>query len=376
MLESFGAYKSHIQNNPLKPAPFFAELSKQGLLFDNFYVPSEGTARSMFGYISGVPDLTQFRTSSRNPLVTNQNSAARALVDYDKHYFLGGSANWGEIRGVIASSIPGIQIHEEEDYSSPRTDVWGISDYHLFEEAHKIFNVAQSDKPFFAIIQSSGFHRPYTIPENIEGFKVSNLSNKEVKEYGFISTDEYNSLSFQDFSLNHFFEIMKDSQYADNTVFIITADHGLPDYKAKHLSEQYLKFNLARFHVPLLFYGPKYFKSEVNHKIVTSPDVLVSVAGMLGYDFINKSMGRNIFAEQYDRKALMYVYHASPKTYSLIDDNFFVTGNNQDGIIELYPSKANVPLIEGSKDNQEKFKQLKALADGLYETSKYMLYNN
>jgi phosphoglycerol transferase MdoB-like AlkP superfamily enzyme len=161
-LESFAAYKTTTFGNPLDPTPNFDALARNGLLFTRYYTPHTGTARSVFTGITGIPDIEMHRTSSRNPLVVDQHTLVNAFKDYNKYYFLGGSANWGNIRGILSHNIPGLDIHEEGSYESPRIDVWGISDLNLFEEANKVFK--KQDKPFFAIIQTSGNHRPYTIP--------------------------------------------------------------------------------------------------------------------------------------------------------------------------------------------------------------------
>ena len=103
-----------------------------------------------------------------------------AFKDHRKFYFLGGSASWANIRGLLANNIPGLEIYEEGSYTSPRVDVWGISDLSLFEEANDVLK--NSDEPFFAIIQTSGNHRPYTIPEDNKGFKILAEDDLELHE--------------------------------------------------------------------------------------------------------------------------------------------------------------------------------------------------
>jgi hypothetical protein len=64
-------------------------------------VAHTGTARSVFANISGLIDTQTFKTATQNPLIVNQNTLVNAFTDYQKLYFLGGSANWGNIRGLI-----------------------------------------------------------------------------------------------------------------------------------------------------------------------------------------------------------------------------------------------------------------------------------
>jgi hypothetical protein len=160
--ESFSAYKSSLWGNPLDTTPFFAELSKQGVFFDNCFTPHVGTARGVWATITGIPDVEMVETASRNPTLVDQHSIINDFVGYEKLYFLGGSTSWANIRGVLTNNITGLQIFESGYFKSPRVDVWGISDKSLFLEAHEVLR-AQT-KPFFAVIQTAGNHRPYTIP--------------------------------------------------------------------------------------------------------------------------------------------------------------------------------------------------------------------
>lgn len=92
--------------------------------------------------MTGIPDIEEVETSSRNPLVVRQHVIANEMGDYAKFYFLGGSASWGEIRGLLSTNIKGLRIYEEGSYTAPREDVWGSSDMNLFKEANKVLKTA------------------------------------------------------------------------------------------------------------------------------------------------------------------------------------------------------------------------------------------
>ena len=86
---------------------------------------------------------------------------------------------------MLNQSLDHLHLYEEKDYSEPRTDVWGVSDIDLAHEANGF--LSKMKEPFFAIMQTSGNHRPYTIPDNDYGFKVrDDISLSEIQKYGFI----------------------------------------------------------------------------------------------------------------------------------------------------------------------------------------------
>ncbi|HRF17717.1 MAG TPA: sulfatase-like hydrolase/transferase, partial [Chitinophagaceae bacterium] len=121
--ESFSAYKSSMWGNPLNTTPYFNELCKQGAFFKNCFSPAYGTARGIWAIITGIPDVTEFKTASRNPNLVDQHTILNDLKDYEKFYFLGGSASWANIRGVLKDNIKGLHLYEQQDYSSPKIDV-------------------------------------------------------------------------------------------------------------------------------------------------------------------------------------------------------------------------------------------------------------
>jgi len=124
IIESLAFYKTGISGNPLDPTPNIDAIAEKSLLFNRFYIPHAGTARSVFTFITGLPDVEVNRTSSRNPLIVKQHTILSAFEEYRKFYFLGGSASWANIRGLLHHNISDIEIYEEGSYDSPRVDVW------------------------------------------------------------------------------------------------------------------------------------------------------------------------------------------------------------------------------------------------------------
>jgi phosphoglycerol transferase MdoB-like AlkP superfamily enzyme len=384
IMESFSAHRTSFFGNLKGVTPEFDLIAEESLVFDQFYTPSEGTARGVFATVASLADINAGRTSSRNPFLVDQNTAINAFKDYDKYYFIGGDASWGNIRGVLESNILGLKLYEEGDYSLPRTDVWGLSDYHVFQGAFDVLK--QSAQPFFAVIQSASFHRPYTIPEDSGGFRPldqGSFSPPDLfKKWGWESLEELNSMRFSDFSLGHFFKLMKSSALYDNTIFVIIGDHGLPDNGSENLTELERQYSIERFHTPLVWHAPKYFKSGRDSRILSQVDLIPTLAAVTGHEYYNTGLGRNMFDPQFqDRQGVLtYIYYRTPHFLNFITPDYLVTGvvgQSQ----ELHDWK-NKKSFSGQSDKdiflkrQEVSKKLWDLANGLYETSKYMLYHN
>jgi glucan phosphoethanolaminetransferase (alkaline phosphatase superfamily) len=115
--ESFSAYKSSMYGNPLNTTPYFNEMCKNGVFFDRCFTPAYGTARGVWATITGIPDVESPSTASRNPNAVDQHTIINNF-NYTNYYFLGGSANWANIRGVLTNNIRELQLYEEEDYTA------------------------------------------------------------------------------------------------------------------------------------------------------------------------------------------------------------------------------------------------------------------
>ncbi|MCH7478279.1 MAG: LTA synthase family protein [SAR324 cluster bacterium] len=375
-LESFAAFKVGAFGNPLNPTPHFDALAGDGWLFKRFFVPSTGTARSIFAALFGIPDVTLNGTSSRNPLIVSQHTIITAFDDYEKFYFLGGSANWGNIRGVLSHNIPGLRLYEEGDYRSPRADVWGISDLDLFEEANAVLR-ARGDKPFFAVIQTAGNHRPFTIPEDNQGFEWVEPDAPNLTRLGFGSVEEFNSFRFMDHSIGHFMRLAEREAYFRNTLFVFFGDHGLPG-AADHFPPGMSLHQLTQHQVPLLIYAPGLIEEGREIETIASElDLMPTLAGLVGKPYRNTTLGRDLFESRdgEERYAFILVPYVNPPPIGLVGKEFYyVIDTDRRG--KLYRYLSQEPTREVQAEFPARAAEMEGLTRGLYETARYLLYHN
>ncbi len=380
--ESFSAYKSSMYNNPLNTTPYFAELCKNGIFFDRCFTPAYGTARGVWATITGIPDVESPKTASRNPNAVDQNTIINEFKDYNNFYFLGGSATWANIRGVLTNNIRNLKLYEQDDYHAKKIDVWGISDKNLFLEANKILK--QQTNPFFAVIQTADNHRPYTIPEEDKGeFKLLSFSADSLKRFGFESNEEMNAFRYTDFGYQKFMEAAKKEAYFNNTLFVFVGDHGIRyngtlEYFPKSWTEQ----GLTCEHVPLLFYAPKLLKPKRISDVCSQVDILPSIASAAGISYKNNSMGRNLFdttSAQYrtapPAERFAFVIDHDVKTIGLAGNKYYYLKNFKTGKEEFVSMMGNEPIPVNAGTDSIK-RSLQRLTDAYYETAKYLLLNN
>jgi phosphoglycerol transferase MdoB-like AlkP superfamily enzyme len=378
ILESFASYKSGLGNNPLDPTPNLDRLAAEGHFYRNFYVTQTGTARSVWTFITGIPDIELNKTSSRNPLIVDQHTIINAFKNHEKFYFLGGSASWANIRGLLSANIPNLQIYEEGSYESPRVDVWGISDLSLFEEAHNVLK--NTDEPFFAIIQTSGNHRPYTIPEDSKGFRIlapEDLDH-EVTDYGFNSIEELNSFRFMDHSIGHFIKIAQQEPYFENTLFVFFGDHGITAATGKHTPKSEEQLRISGLRVPLVMYGKGIIKEPVMFdKVASQVDVLPTIASITQTDYIDSTMGRDLLDERFDENRYAFtIEHAGGRTIGLLTDEFYFMMNFDGSGVKLHRLDSATPRKDVSAQHPEITAKLTEYTAAMRDTIQYMRDNN
>ena len=369
--ESFSAYKSSLMGNPLNTTPYFNDMKKQGVYFNRAFSPAYGTARGVWAVLTGTPDVLEGKTSSRNPLAVDQHSIIADFKNYEKYYFLGGSASWANIRGVLTNNISDLKIFEQGSYQSSEIDVWGISDKNLFLEANK--TLSKNTKPFFAIIQTADNHRPYTIPaEDLKVFVKKTVPKDSLLKYGFENNEEYNAFRYTDFCIEQFIEAAKKEKYFNETLFVFIGDHGIKGDAGTMLPKSFTEQGLTNMHVPLLFYAPSILQPKEYSIPVSQLDVLPSIASLCNIPYTNTTMGKNVFITVQQKDNAIFLYDDFNQQIGVLNNEFYYGYQLKNPSKPIFESALNNEVVK----NDSVQKQMDILTKTIYETAKYMLIHN
>lgn len=378
-LESLGANRSGLYGNELGATPFMDKIAKEGYFFPNFLVPASGTARTVFGLITGIPDVTWGgSTATRNPLISQQYTLVNAFEGYKKFYFIGGDAGWANVQGLLQHSIPELELWQERDYNVPVVDVWGISDNNLFKAANKRLNELPEEQPFVAFIQLAGNHRPFTIPNEDIGFETTYVSDEELFKYGFNNLAHYNAVRLQDYNLQQFFtEMAGNSHYANNTIYLMYGDHNTRSVLPTVMDIVSEPLNLNNHHVPFIIYAPGVIQQpEVREQVASLVDLIPTALGMAGLPYENRTMGRDLFAWQGEEGYIMTFGGSRSKspTIGLMTATDFLSmlyNGKEERFYKLTAPKDNV-----AQQHKALVEQRKHMLHGFYQTATYMLTHN
>lgn len=379
MLESTGAAVSSMYGNPVQPTPYMQQLADSGVLFENFYVPAHSTARTVFGLITGLPDITTTETASRHKEMIDQRVIMNEFEGYEKYYLLGGNMNWANIRALFTNNVAGIQLFEEHNFKDRKLDVWGISDYDLVRQADKVFKDAyQRKKPFVAFLQLADNHRPYsTTPGDgdFERWTEGDVDPAKMGASGFISMDQLNALRYEDYNVGKLIALARASGYLENTIFVFFGDHNctLNPYDFMPLPEY--KMGTWEVHVTAFMYGPRFFSPQRVSTPANLIDLYPTLAHIAGIPFNNYTLGINIFDTTRPHYSFIGYWRNGQFFYGLMGRDFLFEMGKDRAMANLYDLRTD-PLADVKTDFPDTAAYLGNLGHGFFESAWYLFFNN
>lgn len=378
MLESLGTSAVGAYGNPLNPTPNLDRLAQQSWFFRHFYVPVTGTAKTVWASITGIPDVSRQETATRNPLIARQRTLINTLPGYEKFYMIGGNAGWANINALIRQSIDGVQLYEERHWQSPQVDVWGISDLDFFKESSQILGALPKDKPFFAYLQTSGNHRPFTIPKDNDGFEPLDLPLEQVQQAGSRSVEQYNAVRLLDFNIGRLMELAKEQGFYDDTIFVFFGDHNTRISQIPHMAPAFEQLGLESNNVPMLIHAPKWLAPREFDEAVGLADLLPTVAGMVGVPFDNGGLGRDLQlpAPEGERVVPLVLQEGSFPVIGAVTRDFLVQMQHDGSSPTLHDLRSPTPRDNVAERHPDEFQRLLALSRGLHEAARLQMYRN
>lgn len=378
-LESLGANRSGLYGNPMEATPNIDAIAQEGIFFPNFMVPASGTARTVFGLITGIPDVTWGgTTATRNPLISDQYTLVNAFQDYKRLYFIGGSAGWANIKGLLQHSIDDLELWEEGSYDAPAVDVWGISDRSLFTAAHKRLQELPDEQPFVAFIQLAGNHRPFTIPEEESDFVWRDRDATELNKYGFLAVDQYNAVRLLDYNVGYYLrQLVPAGDYANNTIFLLYGDHNDRSEPSVHMGYSEKLF-LDKHHVPFIIYAPGLIdEPRVIEDAASLVDLLPTALGFTGLPYENRTLGRDLLAWSKRGHVLTFGGDRTNRpSLGLLDRDYLLSMYHDGADARLYPLVDPHSENDVSAAQPEEAQKRMALLHGIYQSARYLLHHN
>jgi phosphoglycerol transferase MdoB-like AlkP superfamily enzyme len=260
--ESLGAeFVGALGGTPVTPE--LDTLASQGIWFDNLYATGTRSVRGIEAVIAGFTP-TPARSVVKLPKSQTGFFTIAELLSrrgYDTSFIYGGEAHFDNMRQFFVGN--GFErIIEEKDFSNPGfKGSWGVSDEDLFQRAHEEFSSA-GDKPFFSLVFTSSNHSPFEFPQD------------RIELYEQPQDTVNNAVKYADFAMGKFFRQARKSNYWDNTLFLVVADHNSRVRGANLVPIEY-------FHIPALVLGGM-VEPQTYSRLASQIDLLPTMLGLMG----------------------------------------------------------------------------------------------
>ena len=245
-------------------APNIDSLCHQGILFSNIYSSGDRTDKGLISILSGFPAQPQgsvIKFPAKTERLPQLNRKLRAL-GYNTSFLYGGDIDFANFRSYLNSS--GFDhLTDLDDFPSEQyTSKWGVHDHLMFEQA--MYELDTTRGKFFKVILTLSSHEPFDVPLD-PPFRTG--------------TDEeslfLNSCHYTDKTIGTFIQYCRIQPWWDNTMVVITADHGHRHPRNKELIQK------ERFHIPLLLTGGAITRDTVVTTIGSQTDIANTILSQL-----------------------------------------------------------------------------------------------
>jgi phosphoglycerol transferase MdoB-like AlkP superfamily enzyme len=181
-----------------------------------------------------------------------------------------------------------------------------------------------------------------------------------------------------DFNIGRFLDMAKNSGYLNNSIFVVFGDHNNRITTTPHMEPFYELLDLDGLHVPFMIYAPGYLEHRVVEDAVSLVDVIPTMAGWLGVDYVNSTMGRDINGPVPEGERVVYTQTSGKRApvIGAITKNYMLRMQHDGSEAKLHDLHAEDPTADVSAQFPEKAAALKDLAKGIYETTKFQFYHN
>lgn len=285
ILESFSQeYTGLVDLGLPSYTPFLDELSKRprARTFTQHFASGRRSIDAVPSLLSGIPTLMS------EPFISSNFQTNRIIgwgdtlsqLGYETSFFHG--AKNGSMYFDSFSAQAGFHhyygLNEYPNVARDDDGSWGIYDEPFFQFTAE--TLTESKKPFAAVLFSLSSHHPYHIPDKYNG------------QFPKGAMDIHQSIGYTDFALKRFFESAEKTDWYNNTIFFITADH---TSKTVHPTSQTL---YGGHRVPLVIYAPgKDLPPHPGFVFTQHIDVPKTIYGLLGATPARTTLfGADVFA--------------------------------------------------------------------------------
>lgn len=278
-VESLGAEFLGSYADPRGLTPNLDRLARESLWFSAVYATGNRTVRGLEALSLALPP-SPGQSIVRRP--NNDMLFSLGSVFEDKGYAVlfayGGYGYFDNMNAFFDAND--YRVVDRRDIPAARIkfeNVWGVADEHLFDQVLDEIDRehAGGARPFFAHVMTTSNHRPYTYPA--ERIDIPSGTGRE------------GAVKYSDYAIGRFLEQARRRPWFDDTLFVITADHGAN-------ARGTMRIPVEKYLIPLFIYSPKHVAPARIDRLMSQIDIAPTVLGLLDFNYYSKFFGRDVLA--------------------------------------------------------------------------------
>lgn len=257
--------------------PNLDSICNESVLFPHFYASGNRSDRGMAALLGGYPSLL---TQSIINYPEKSNKLTKISDYFNRNgywtsFYYGGDIDFYNLKSlVLQGEFKDIVAQGDFPRDVRYLSKWGAPDGYLFE---RVLQEIDKPQPFFTVAYTLSSHTPYDVPvQIIEGDGTE-------KKY-------LNSVAYADSCLGAFIRGFRKTRYWDNSLVIITADHGHLYPGPTEIVEP------ATYRIPLIWTGGVVKKPGIINEICGQPDLMPTLIRQMGWEPDTSLFGHDILS--------------------------------------------------------------------------------
>lgn len=279
--------------------PFLDSLSSKSLYWPNFLSNGGRTFTVLPSLLGSLPFAKNGFMELKNKM-PDHLSLLNLLKEngYATSFYYGGNSEFDNM-GLYLRKNKVDRVLDENDFfpgykkipASASGFTWGYGDKELYRYYLETKNDTQ--KPVLDVLLTVSSHSPFLTNEPE---KYKKIFEARMEEFGFSEekkklyrnyTSQYTSVLFADDALKNLMASYKKRKGFNNTIFIITGDHRIPEIP--------MASKIDRYHVPMIIYSPLLKRTAEFESVSSHFDLAPSLITFLKNNYAIKTPANNAF---------------------------------------------------------------------------------
>ncbi len=314
IMESHGKNVMSRYNDYEGFTPFLDSMIGEGLSSKITYANGRQSNQGIVSILSGIPALMEdplMISSYQNNKINSIGSYLKGM-GYTSHFFHpGNNGTFSLDRYAKYVGFDGYYGNDEFGNDRYYDGNWGAFDYPF--NKWTVRELSKLDTPFCSVLLSINSHHPFNVEPWFEELHP-NMSEYE------------RSFRYADACLRVFFEEAAKTDWFDNTLFVLTADH------MGYVNEGHYKTRYGMYEVPIVFYHPDGSLKGMTPNTIQHTDLLPSLLDYVNYPEPFSCFGHSIF----DHEKPPYSYMFVNGIYQVVDTSHILLfdGNKSLGLFD------------------------------------------